>query len=233
MKRYRYAGIFVATLALAISASAQRASADPASVQTQASTPAAAAREELNVPLETAFMAKLSTNLSLSECKPDDPVEAEAKQDIKRGKEVVLKKGSSLLGHVKAVQTPTAEKPEMVVGIVFDGVKMQKTGQQHSLHLIIQALAPEANVDSNNSLADATGTGVKSATRHASVSGHASTVSGDVNPLTTESKGIYDLSGLKLGDQVTQTGHVTVLAFSHSDIRLKKGAQLVMRVVEQ
>lgn len=233
MKRYRYAGIFVATIALAISASAQRASTDQASAQTQASAPATPAAQELNVPLETAFMAKLSTNLSLSQCQPDDAVEAEAKQDLKRGKEVVLKKGSSLLGHVKAVQMPTAEKPEMVVGIVFDGVKMQKTGQQFSLHLIIQALAPEANVDTNKSLADATGTGMQSATRNASVSGRASTVSGDVNPLTTESKGIYDLSGLKLGEQITKTGHITVLAFSHSDIRLKKGAQLVMRVVEQ
>src|SRR5260370_21123668 len=178
-------------------------------------------------------MAKLSSNLSLRQCQPDDAVEAEAKQDLKRGKEVVLKKGSSLLGHVKAVQMPTAEKPEMVVGIVFDGVKMQKTGQQFSLHLIIQALAPEANVDTNNSLADATGTGVQSATRHATVSGHASTVTGDVNPLTTESKGICDLSGLRLGDQITQTGRVTVLAFSHGDIRLKKGTQLVMKVVAQ
>lgn len=229
----RYGGIFVATIVLAICASAQSASTSQANPQTQAGTPATAAPEELNVPLETAFMAKLSTNLELSQCKPGEPVEAEAKQDIKRGKEVVLKKGSSLLGHVKAVQMPTAEKPEMVVGIVFDGVKMQKTGQQYSLHLIVQALAPEANVENNSSLADATGTGVQSATRHASVSGHASTVSGDTNPLTTESKGIYDLSGLKLGDQMTQTGHVTVLAFSHSDIRLKKGAQLVMRVVEK
>jgi hypothetical protein len=128
---------------------------------------------------------------------------------------------------------PTAEKPEKVVGIVFDGVKMQKTGQQYSLHLIVQALAPEANVESNKSLADETGTDVQSATRHASVSGHATTISGDVNPLTTESKGIYDLSGLKLGEQITQTGRLTVLAFSQSNIRLKKGAQLVMRVVEK
>jgi hypothetical protein len=229
----RNAGIFVATLALVVCANAQSASTSQSTAQTQAGTPATAALAELNVPLETAFMAKLSTNLDLSQCKPGDPVEAEAKQDIKRGKEVVLKKGSSLLGHVKAVQMPMAEKPEMVVGIVFDGVKMQKTGQLFSLHLIIQALAPEANVESNKSLADETGTGVQSATRHASVSGHASTVSGEVNPLTTENKGIYDLTGLKLGDQITKTGHVTVLAFSHSDIRLKKGAQLVMRVVEQ
>jgi hypothetical protein len=229
----RYAEIFVAALTLAICASAQSASISQSNPQTQAGTPATPAPEELNVPLETAFMAKLSTSLSLNECKPGDPVEAEARQDLKRGKEVVLKKGSSLLGHVKAVQMPTAEKPEKVVGIVFDGVKMQKTGQQYSLHLIVQALAPEANVESNKSLADETGTDVQSATRHASVSGHATTISGDVNPLTTESKGIYDLSGLKLGEQITQTGRLTVLAFSQSNIRLKKGAQLVMRVVEK
>jgi hypothetical protein len=229
----RYAGIFVAALALATCGSAQSAFTSQSTAQTQAGTSPTAALAELNVPLETAFMAKLSTNLDLSQCKLGDPVEAEARQDIKRGKEVVVKKGSSLLGHVKAVQMPTAEKPEMVVGIVFDGIKMQKTGQQFSLHLIVQALAPEANVDNNSSLADATGTGVQSATRHASVSGHASTVSGDVNPLTTESKGIYDLSGLRLGDQITPTGHVTVLAFSHGDLRLKKGAQLVMKVVAQ
>jgi len=229
----RYAGIFVATLALAICASAQSTSSNQPSAQAPASTPANAPTDALNVSPDTAFMAKLSTNLDLNQCKPGDPVEAEAKQDIKGGKQVLLKKGSSLLGHVKAVQMPTAEKPEKVVGIVFDGVKMQKTGQQFSLHLIIQALAPEANVESNKSLADETGTGVQGATRHASVSGHATTISGDVNPLTTESKGIYDLSGLKLGDQISQTGHITVLAFSHSDIRLKKGTQLVMRVVEK
>jgi hypothetical protein len=67
-------------------------------------------------------------------------------------------------------------------------VKMQKTGQQFSLHLIVQALAPESDMDSNNSLADATGTGLTSATRAASVSGHAGTTRGNVNRLTTESE---------------------------------------------
>jgi hypothetical protein len=229
----RYAALVLAALALAVSTRAQSTSANQSNTLVQAKAPGAAAGEPLSVSADTVFLAKLITNLDPRQTKPGDPVEAEAKQDIKQGKQVLLKKGSSLLGHVKAVQVPTAEKPEMVFGIVFDGVKMQKTGQQFSLHLIIQALAPEANVETNNSLADATGTGVQSATRHATVSGHASTVTGDVNPLTTESKGLYDLSGVRLGDQITQTGHVTVLAFSHEDIRLKKGTQLVMKVVAQ
>jgi hypothetical protein len=229
----RYAALVFVALALAVSTGVRSASASQSNTTLQGNAPEATAAIPLAVSVDTVFLGKLVTILDPRQTKPGDPVEAEAKQDIKQGKQVLLKKGSSLLGHVKTVQMPTAERPEMVLGIVFDGAKMQKTGKQFSLHLIIQALAPEANVETNNSLADATGTGVQSATRHATVSGHASTVSGDVNPLTTESKGIYDLSGLRLGEQITQTGRVTVLAFSHGDIRLKKGTQLVMRVVEQ
>jgi hypothetical protein len=229
----RYLALVLAALALAVSTNAQSTPANPSNTPVQANAPESTAAEPLSVSVDTVFLAKLVTNLDPHQIKPGDSVEAEAKQDVKQSKQVLLKRGSSLLGRVRAVQMPTAEKPELVVGIVFDGVKMQKTGQQFSLHLVIQALAPEANVETNKSLADETGTGVQSATRHASVSGHASTVSGDVNPLTSESKGIYDLSGLRLGDQITATGHVTVLAFSHSDIRLKKGAQLVMKVVAQ
>ena len=88
----RYAGIFVAALALAICASEQGTSSNQRSAQTEAGTSANAAADALNDPLETAFLAKLSTNLSVSQCKPGDPAEAEVKQDIKRGKEVVLKR---------------------------------------------------------------------------------------------------------------------------------------------
>lgn len=229
----RYAALAFASLVLAASTRAQSTSTGQSNTTAQANMPETTAPIPLALSVDTVFLGKLVTILDPHQTKPGDLVEAEAKQDIKQGKQVLLKKGSSLLGHVKTVQMPTAERPEMVVGIVFDGAKMQKTSKQFSLHLIIQALAPEANVETNNSLADVTGTGVQSATRHASVSGHASTISGDVNPLTVQSKGIYDLSGLTLGEQITQTGHVTVLVFSHGDIRLKKGTQLVMRVVEQ
>jgi hypothetical protein len=211
----------------------QGASRDRTNASTQATTPATGAADLLKVPEETAFLAKLTSSLISSRSKPDDPVEAQTTQDVKRGKEVLLKKGSSLLGHVKLVEVSQSEKPETLVGIVFDGVKMQKTGQQLTLHLIIQALAPDSDLDSNNSLADATGTGLTSATRAASVSGHSSTTRGSVNGLTKESTGVYEFAGVRLGDRVTTAGHVTILAFSNADALLKKGTQLVMRVVNQ
>jgi len=212
---------------------AQGASWNRANASAQAGAPRTGAADLLNVPEETAFLGKLTSNLIPSQCKPDDLVEAQTTQDLKRGREVLLKKGSSLLGHVKLVEVSPSEKPETLVGIVFDGVKMQKTGQQFSLHLIVQALAPESDMDSNNSLADATGTGLTSATRAASVSGHAGTTRGNVNQLTTESKGVYEFAGVRLGDRATATGHVTILAFSNANVLMKKGTQLVMRVVNQ
>jgi hypothetical protein len=212
---------------------AQGASRNQTNASAQVTTSATGAADLLNVPGETAFLAKLTSNLIPSQCKPDDSVEAQTTQDLKHGKEVLLKKGSSLLGHVKLVQVSPSEKPETLVGIVFDGVKMPKTGQQFTLHLVVQALAPESDLDTNNSLADATGTGLTSATRAASVSGHAGTTRGSVNRLTTESKGVYEFAGVSLGDRVTATGHVTILAFSTTNVLMKKGTQLVMRVVNQ
>lgn len=228
----RFTALIFASLPT-IFCAAQGASWNRTNASAQATTPAAGAADSLKVPEETAFLAKLTSNLIPSRCKPDDLVEAQTTQDVKRGKEVLLKKGSSLLGHVKLVEASPSEKPETLVGIVFDGVKTQKTGQQFTLHLIMQALAPEADIDSNNSLADATGTGLTSATRAASVSGHAGTTRGSVNRLTPESKGVYEFAGVRLGDRVTATGHVTILAFSSAEVLMKKGTQLVMKVVNQ
>lgn len=229
----RCAALILAALVPAIPCAAQATSENQTSTQAQANTPASAVANLLNVPEETAFLAKLTTNLSPSQCKPGDPVEAQATQDIKHGKEVLVKKGSSLLGHISLAQASSSEKPETLIGIVFDGLKVQKTGEQFSLHLIVQALAPESDLDTNNSLADASGTGLTSATRAASVSGHASTVRGSISGLSTDSKGVYEFAGVRLGDRMTATGHVTILAFSNANVVMKKGTQLVMRVVNQ
>jgi hypothetical protein len=200
----------------------------------QASTPAQAkpAIEALKLPAGTAFLAKLSTDLSASQCKPGDPLEAEVTQDIKQGHDVLLKKGSALLGHVAEVNVSTSDTPHLIVAIAFDSVRM-KDGKGFSLNLVIQALAPEADMDSNGSLTDFTGTGMTNATRIAGVKGHSSTVNGSINHLTPTSTGVYDLQGLALEDQTANGARFSTLAFSKGHFRLKKGAQLVMKVVSR
>jgi hypothetical protein len=199
--------------------------------QTPAPAQASPAFDTLKFPAETAFLARLSTNLDGRQCKPGDPVEAEVKQDIKQGHDVLLKKGSVLLGHVAAVKVPTSNTPQLNVAIAFDSVRM-KDGKRFSLNLVIQALGPEADLDNSSSLADFTGGGVSNAERAASVSGHNNTVRGTIMQLTPSSKGVYDLQGLALGDQTTSGAHYCILTSSTGDFRLKKGAQLVMKVVE-
>jgi hypothetical protein len=196
--------------------------------QTVQATPAL---EAMKLPSGTAFLAKLSTNLDGPQCKAGEPMEAEVKQDVKQGHDLLLKKGSVLLGHVAGVKAPTSNTPQLTVAIAFDSVRL-KDGKRLSLNLIIQALAPEANTDSSGSLADFTGPGLTNADRTAGVSGHNSTVRGNTKQLSPASTGIYDLPGLALGDQTTDGKHYSTLAFATSDFRLKKGAQLVFKMVE-
>ena len=189
------------------------------------------AMNSLKVPADTSFFAKLITPIVISQAKGDDILEAQTTQDIKQGHDVLLKKGSTLVGHVHSVQTPTADKPEYYVVIVFDRVK-PKNSEEMRFDLVIQALAPESDMD-NRSIAEATGTGLQGATRTAGVTGHSSATQGNINALTTKSTGVYDVAGLRLGDRTSDGKHYTILAASRRDVQLKKGTQLVMKVVGQ
>lgn len=200
--------------------------------QAPAQAQATVALDALKLPPGTVFLARLSTNLDGRQCKPGDPVEGEVKQDIKQGHDVLLKKGSTLLGHIAGVKVPTSDTPQLTVAIAFDSVRM-KDGKRFQLNLIIQALAPEGDVDSNNSLADFAGPVTTKSTSTAGVSGHNGTLKGSINHLTATSTGVYDLRGLTLSDQTTNGAHYSTLASSTGEFRLKKGAQLVMKVVIQ
>ena len=68
---------------------------------------------------------------------------------------------------------------------------------------------------------------------NATVSGHATTLKGTTTQHSVTSTGVYDLQGLDLGDQTTNGAHYSTLTSSTGDFRLRKGAQLVMKVVSE
>ena len=219
--------VFACALGITSHATPQAASVTSNPTQAPAAPSPGQPANSLNIPVDTSFFAKLTTPLIIAQAKNDDAVEAQTTQDIKQGHDVLLKKGSTLLGHVRSVQPPATDKPEIYVVIVFDQVKL-KGGDEAPFSLIIQALAPES--DSNRDIADATGTRVEGATRTAGVSGHAVSAP---NQLTGTSKGVFGITGLQLGDRLTDGKHYTVLAASGKDIQLRKGTQLVMKVVNR
>jgi hypothetical protein len=187
----------------------------------------------LSVPDDTTFLAALTTPIGMDQAKPNDTVEAVTSQDIKKGHDVVLKKGATLLGRVDWVDAATAvpPRPHRIV-ITFDRVEPKKREEEMQFHLVIQALAPKSDVQTD-SVPFATGRGMQGATADNLPSGHASATQGSVNALTPSSHGVQDLPGLELSERIADSKHATVLSASRKDIQLKKGTQLVMKVVSQ
>jgi hypothetical protein len=183
------------------------------------------------IPINTSFLASLTTPIVMSQAKSGDTVEAEAIQDVKQDHKVLLKKGSMLLGHVDSVEAPNASHSEQLVVIAFDRVKPKK-GEEASCRLVIQALAPRSDVQTDT-VDYANGRGIQGATQEVLPAGHASATTGSVNPLTTKSHGVQDLHGLELRERIVNGKHLTVLAASQKNIQLKKGTQLVMRAVSE
>ena len=216
MKAY---AILVLAMVLA-SFGGQYLSGSQANSFAQASAPAAAGLAPLALSVGTAFLAKLTTDLDAGRCKVGDAVEAEAKQDVKQGHDVVLKKGSTLLGHVAAVHSTSYE---LTVATQFDSVRT-KDGKQFSLPLSIQALAPEADISNNSTLRRGGGLAVMH---------NDSTLKGSINQLDTKSTGVYDFPRMNLSDQDTNGIHYSLVTSSAGSFKLKKGSQLVLKVVGQ
>jgi hypothetical protein len=185
----------------------------------------------LPIPVDTSFLASLTTPVSIDQLKPGDTIEAQTAQDVKQGHTVLLKKGVTLLGHVDLLQSPTSASSERALVVTFDRVKL-KNGEEPQLPLIIQALAPKSDAQLDN-VEFANGRGVQGALQSAVPAGHSDATRGTVNPVTTSSHGVQDLPGLELRERITNEKHSTVLAASRSGIQLKKGTQLVMKVVTQ
>jgi len=169
----------------------------------------------LNLPADTALLAKLNTDLDLGQSKAGDEVQAETTEDVRQGKEVLLKKGSIIVGHISFVEPASPKQPDNVVGVQFDRV-MPKNGPEQSLHVIVRALAPHVQPAANAQ------PGIP----------HAQAVS--IDPLSTSSVGVSNLPGLRLGVRRTTSGQqTTVLAWTKGDIKLKKESQLLTVVVSQ
>jgi hypothetical protein len=185
----------------------------------------------LNIGGDTVILAKLMTNVDLEKCAPGEQFEAQTASDIKQGKEVVLKKGASLLGHVVSVKAANDKQTQSIVVVVFDTAKTKNSGPQ-TLHLLIRALAPESEAPSNSTISG--GRGMPGEDTHAAISGGDHAETGGVGRLTTSSVGVSGLPGLQLGIQKSTSGQqMSVLTWSNSSMKLKKGMQMAFLVVGQ
>ncbi|HMC29982.1 MAG TPA: hypothetical protein VKL99_04050 [Candidatus Angelobacter sp.] len=89
------------------------------------------------------LQAELTKPVDAKKAKSGDEVTARLTQDIKSNGQVVLHKGSKLVGHVTEAQAKSKDNAESKLGIVFDKA-VGKGSQEVAFNGVIQALAPPA-----------------------------------------------------------------------------------------
>ena len=104
------------------------------------------APRSITVPGDTSVLGRLLTSLDAAQTKVGDPFDIQTIEDIKSGHDVLAKKGSTLNGHVTFVQPYLAKDSRCAIGILFDRITL-KNGEQIAFNLVIQALAPQRDVN--------------------------------------------------------------------------------------
>ena len=89
----------------------------------------------------TTLQAELTKSIDAKKAKQGDEVTAKLTQDVKGSGQVVLHKGTKLVGHVTEAQAKSKESGESKLGIAFDKAVL-KGGEEMAFTGVIQALAP-------------------------------------------------------------------------------------------
>jgi hypothetical protein len=177
----------------------------------------------------TTVVAKLLNDIDSGTCRPGDRLEAEVTRDVSQNHKVVIKAGARVIGHVVALDTSSAHKPETRIAISLKSISI-KGGEQLQISFVIQAVAVAPRLKEKNELQDGRGmvaTEITAATAGGNIGGPLS--EGQLRP---EDSGVYGIAGLSLTVMTTETGsQFPVLKSSSENIRLAKGTQMVLRVV--
>ncbi|MFL6387299.1 MAG: hypothetical protein ACJ71U_07405 [Terriglobales bacterium] len=117
----------------------------------------------------TTLQAELSKSIDAKKAKQGDEVTAKLTQDVKSSGQVVLHKGTKLVGHVTEAQVKSKENSESKLGIAFDKAVL-KGGEEMAFTGMIQALAPpvqgslSATTDAAGNMGSGMGSGSGSGT---------------------------------------------------------------------
>src|SRR5437660_5743563 len=161
MKRYWIAVLVAGVLTAGAAAQGTGASGASASGNASASTKASGnagangANASSSLSSGTNLQAELTKSLDAKKAKPGDEVTAKVTQDVKSNGQVVIHKGSKLVGHITEAQARSKENSESKLGIVFDKAVI-KGGSEVALNAVVQALAPGERATAPN-LSDDTG----------------------------------------------------------------------------
>jgi hypothetical protein len=180
----------------------KKGSGTEASANASASTSASAqaGQNSASISSGTTFEAALDKPLDAKKNKEGDKVFAHTTQAVKQDGQVIIPKGSKLIGHVTQAKARAKGESESALGIVFDQAVL-RNGQEIPVNLAIQAVASaQAAASSSLSEGDAFGTASGMGSGRASSSGGVlssagSTVGGTAGAVTNTAGGVGSTVG--------------------------------------
>jgi len=114
-----------------------------------ASGSASAGNNSASLASGTAMNAELSQPVDAKKNKPGDAVTAKTTSATKSNGNVVMPKGTKLVGHIREAKARAKGESESAVGIVFDKAVM-KNGQEIPLNVALQAVAASQTAASSS-----------------------------------------------------------------------------------
>ena len=198
--------------------------------------------------------------MDAKKAKQGDEVVAKTTEDVKSNGQVVIPKGSKIVGHVTEAKAREKGESESALGIAFDKA-LVKGGREIPLNATIQALAAsQSNVAANEPVmepgapgnssgnmapgragnggmiggaAQTAGTAAGTATNAAGNVGTAagSTATAGSNArLSASSQGVAGLPGLSLSAAAANNTQASVISSQNKNVKLDSGTQMLLRV---
>ncbi len=188
-----------------------------ASNNTSGNASAQAGKNSASVAQGSTMNAVLTKPVDCKKNKPGDTVTGKTTENTKSDGEVVIPKGSKLVGHVTEAKARGKGESESSLGIVFDKAIL-KDGQEVPLNASIQALAAAETMASGSldtpdlgasGLGSASGSGSARSGGGSLVGGVASTAGGAVGGVTNTAANVGGTAGGTVGSTVNAAGSTT------------------------
>ncbi len=260
MKKILFAVLAVALLTGVSLAQSSAASQTNATASQNASASTAQATDSGQIAAGTTIRAEVAKSVDAKKAKQGDEVVAKTTEDVKSNGQVVIPKGSKIVGHVTEAKAREKGESESALGIAFDKA-LVKGGREIPLNATIQALAAsQSNVAANEPVmepgapgnssgnmapgragnggmiggaAQTAGTAAGTATNAA---GNVGTTAGSTAAagsnarLSASSQGVAGLPGLSLSSAAANNTQASVISSQNKNVKLDSGTQMLLRV---
>ena len=224
---------------------------------TQVSLQARAA-ESHTLAVGTTIPAMLDKWVDARKSKVGDEVTAQTTEPVKEDGQIIIPKGSKIVGHVTEAKSRSEDDPNSVLGITFDRAVLKKGGEL-PLRLTIQAIAPD--LTSAASVEPLSGTTATDSTAGMGPLNRPSTMGANADPnagmpgrpmspvnsayeeqsggrtangaLTPQCHGVLGIQGLSLAFRPNDASKTPLIISQTKNVRLDGRTQLMLRVTDK